>query len=90
MDDLITSGRVADLALAVLILEGVGLALHHRLTGQGLSGPVILSMLVPGALLMLALRGSLTSAPWTWIASCLSFALIAHVWDICRRMRDTR
>ncbi|WP_010218336.1 hypothetical protein [Sphingomonas sp. PAMC 26621] len=41
--------------------------------------------LLPGALMMLALRAALTGAAWWWIALALAASFPAHLADLMRR-----
>ena len=43
--------------------------------------------LLPGALMMLALRAALTGMGWPWIALALAASFPAHLADISRRPR---
>ena len=43
--------------------------------------------LLPGALMLLALRAALTGAGWPWIALALAASFPAHLADIARRPR---
>ena len=79
------SGHVVDIVLAVMVLEaGLLLAYRYR-TRHGLSATELLSVLVPGVFLLLALRGALVGAGMVPIAACLIAALLAHIADIARR-----
>ncbi|WP_404372821.1 hypothetical protein AB5I39_06795 [Sphingomonas sp. MMS24-J45] len=68
--------------LAIMAAEWVILT---RLRGWR-SGDAALR-LVPGALMMLALRAALTGAGWPWIALALAASFPAHLADIARRPR---
>jgi hypothetical protein len=68
-----------------MFLEGIGLLLYRRSTGRGLGPLTILTGLVPGACLVLALRGALVGAWWGWIALALSVSLLAHLVDLRQR-----
>lgn len=41
--------------------------------------------LLPGALMMIALRGALTGSSWPWIALPLAIAFPVHLADLRRR-----
>jgi hypothetical protein len=85
MIELFASGHAVDIVLAVMALEaGLLLAYRYR-TRRGLSAAELLSVLVPGAFLLLALRGALVGAGASLIAACLVAALLAHVADVARR-----
>ena len=85
MTALFASGHVVDVVLLVMLLEaGLLLAYRYR-TRRGPSAAELLSVLVPGVFLLLALRGALVGAGITSIAACLIAALLAHVADLARR-----
>ena len=86
MGELFASGRVVDLILGFVVLEAVVLLVYGRPTGRSLSLADILSCIVPGMMLMLALRAALVGSSWPWIALCLSGALLGHLADLRRRM----
>lgn len=85
--DLISTGRIADLILALVVLEAVALCLYNQRTGAGIMPLDALSLLLPGAFLVLALRAALTQAWWGWIAAALALALLTHLFDLARRWR---
>jgi hypothetical protein len=87
VDELFASGRAADIIIGLLIVEALVLWLVHKWTGQGLAAPMILSNLASGLCLVLALRGALTGAHWTWISACLLAGLAAHAADLNVRWR---
>ncbi|WP_439814962.1 hypothetical protein [Zavarzinia sp. CC-PAN008] len=79
LGDLVDSGHVVDLILAVLVLEVLALGLWRRR---------LMAMLVaalPGACLLLALRCALTDAGWPWVALWLALSFPAHLLDLWRR-----
>lgn len=85
MSQLFASGRIADLVLLVLVLEGLALAV---LGARGRRVPplgAVLPFLVAGGFFALALRGALVGAAWPWIAAALLGALGAHLADLARR-----
>lgn len=66
--------------LAILALETVWL---WRVRRAGLA--TALAAVLPGALIVVALRGALTGAPWPAIALPLALSFPAHLWDLARR-----
>ena len=82
---LFATGHIVDLILAFTAVEAALVSAYHRRTGRGLSPGDLLSNLLSGVCLMLALRGALVGAWWGWIAACLLAALIAHLNDLRRR-----
>jgi hypothetical protein len=81
------SGRVADIALAALLLEGLAIAVLYQRTGRGLSWSRLWPNLLAGAALLLALRSALTGASWPWIAATLLAAFAANLLDLRQRIR---
>ncbi|MBS7793043.1 hypothetical protein KTR66_23880 [Roseococcus sp. SDR] len=87
MADFFASGRVAELILLMLALEGAALGIYHRMTGRGIALRAILPFLLAGAAFALSLRAALTGAGWPLVALPLMGAFGAHVWDIAARWR---
>ena len=86
MGELLQSGRVVDLALAVLGLE-VALLFAMRQRGNGLAPIDVLCQLASGALLLLALRVELTGGDHRLTLALLSASFPAHLFDLARRAR---
>lgn len=42
-------------------------------------------LLLPGALMLLALRAALTGSGWPWVAAALTLSFPAHLADLVRR-----
>lgn len=87
MSDLFASGHIVDLILGFMALEAVALLAYRAMTGKGLAPVDLLIGLVPGAFLLLALRGALAASSWGWIALFLVAALVAHLADLRHRWR---
>jgi hypothetical protein len=87
MAEFFASGRVADLILFVLVLEGLALWLLHRRTGRGIALRAVLPFLLAGGAFALSLRAALTGADWPLVALPLAGALCAHLWDLAARWR---
>jgi hypothetical protein len=83
MADLFSSGHIVDLILAFMAAEWAAMAAWRR----GRSGAALDAVfaLLPGACLLLALRGALTGAGWTAVAGWLAVSLACHVSDLWRR-----
>ena len=75
-------GGAAEIVLLVMLVE----ALLLLVTGR-LAPATIVTALLPGALIVLALRNALIAADWPWIALPLAAALPIHLADIARRIR---
>jgi hypothetical protein len=82
MSEWFASGRAVDLVLAVIAIEALWIGLRRRgdTAGQLLA-------LVPGALLLLALRAALTGAGWPMVAMWLALSFPVHLADMARRGR---
>ncbi len=87
MGELFASGRIVDLILLLMLGEAIALSAYNYLTGKELKPLDVLIALIPGACLLLALRGALTDAHWTSIAAWLVAALITHLTDLWLRRR---
>lgn len=89
MEQLFSSGRIADLILAIMAIEAVGiLMLGGPWNGWGLAG--LLGNLAAGAALVVALRFALTGGDWTLVAAALVCSLIGHLVDVGSRLRSRR
>jgi len=85
MADLFSSGVVVDLILVVMAIElGVMACLRRRLPRRVDILEVVLALL-PGVLLLLALRAALLQMPWGWVALFLALALPPHLADAAQR-----
>jgi hypothetical protein len=85
MEEFFRSGLVADVILVVMVAEALLLLVYRKLTGRGPAPGDLLTMLLAGACLVLALRAVLTGAHWPVVAVCLIAALLAHLLDLYRR-----
>ncbi len=86
VEDLITSGRIANIILAVLAVEAalVGFLLWRRQQARGLLS--FLASLLAGAALVLCLRAALMNAGWPFVAIFLLAALLAHLAETVLRL----
>jgi hypothetical protein len=82
------SSRIADLVLAVMLVEAVVLLAWSLRTASTLRTANIMSALLPGFFLVLALRAALVQAEWFWIALALVGALITHLVDMRMRFQS--
>ncbi|MFO1455917.1 MAG: hypothetical protein U1F18_06710 [Steroidobacteraceae bacterium] len=87
MIELFEHPTLVDGLLVFVALEAVVLYAWHRRTGGGLAPRTILSVLLPGACLMLALRAALANQGGAAIAGWLLAALLAHLADLATRWR---
>ena len=75
-------GHAVDLILAIMLVEFVVLT-----RGRGWRAGDAALRLLPGALMMLALRAALTGAGWPWIALALAASFPVHLADLAQRPR---
>jgi hypothetical protein len=80
--ELFRSGRIIDLILAAVVLEGAILWTYRRVTGRGPRIAGLLANLASGACLLLALGLALRGAEWELTAAWLAAALLAHLADL--------
>ncbi|MFO0580377.1 MAG: hypothetical protein U1A78_40920 [Polyangia bacterium] len=87
MREFFTSGRAVDLVLAVLGLEVAALGWLWARRGRGVAPLDLLGLVLPGALLLGALRCALTGADVRWTAVLVTASFPAHLFDLVRRAR---
>ena len=80
-----TTIQLVDAIIALVLLEGVGLALYRRAKGRGMPGPEILSFLGAGAGLLIALRVLISDGAFVWFACAMLVSLGMHVWHVRQR-----
>lgn len=82
-----SGGRIADVVLGVMLVEGLLLLWLSRRPHLRLSAASITLALLPGFFLALALRAALVHADWSWIALALIGALASHLADMRLRFQ---
>ena len=85
MTDLFATGRIVDLILGLMVLEGLGLVLYRHKTGSGIAAKALAANLLAGGCLLLAVRLALAGAQWPWVSLWLAAALLAHLADLRSR-----
>ena len=85
MQDLLASGRIVDLILALMVPEAVGLLAIWWFAGQGVRPVPLLANLAAGGLLLLALRSALTGGSPATLSVFLLLSLVAHIVDLACR-----
>jgi hypothetical protein len=75
---LFASGHAVDVVLAFMAVEAIWLVRRRPLL-------TVFLTLVPGALMLLALRAALVGLPWYWIALPLTASLPVHLADLRHR-----
>jgi hypothetical protein len=88
MAELFASGRLIDLILGLMAVEGLALTLLFRRTGKGAAPRDLVGLLLAGGCLLLAVRAALTDAAWVWVGLWLGLALLAHLADLAMRWRS--
>lgn len=81
------ASALADLVLAVMLLEAIALFVYGTRTGRGMPVTQIWGMLLPGALLVAAGRVALAGGHPLVVMTLLGAALCAHAADLRRRWR---
>lgn len=87
MQELFATGRIADIVLVLMLLEGIALTALYRTRHIGIDTVSLWINLAAGAALFLALKSALTHQEWTTTAAYLVAGLIAHVADLAARWR---
>lgn len=82
MQDIVWSLQLLDIAIVITVVEGLAVALYHRITGKGLAAKDFALNLISGLSLMFAMRGALVSSEWSWIAVWLLCAGLTHWADL--------
>jgi hypothetical protein len=82
LNALFESGRAVDIGIAVSVGEFVVATWRQRRRGAKLN---LVFALLPGVLLMLALRAALTGAGVAWVAVFLAASFPIHLIDLARR-----
>ncbi len=85
VQSLIQTGRVADLVIVVLLAEAAVFIGFRVATGRGFAVSSVVSNMLAGLFLVLALRSALTDASWMWTALSLAAAGVAHAVDLAVR-----
>jgi uncharacterized membrane protein YhaH (DUF805 family) len=81
------SGRVIDALMVLLAVEGLILIAVRRHRGLGSAAWMAALIVVPGLLLMLAVKLALINADWRLIAVTLAAAGAVHAADVAHRLR---
>lgn len=85
MQAIFSGTLLIDIVIGVTLLEWALLSWWHRRTGRGIPMSELRNTLFAGLYLMLALRASMTGAPWYVVALLLLAAGLTHAADLWRR-----
>ena len=86
LEGLFASGRIADIALVLMMAGTVTVWLYRRSASRPIPFADLAWNALAGAGLLLALRVALTGAGWPWVAGFLTLSLIGYVGDLRRRL----
>jgi hypothetical protein len=86
--ELFASGRIVDLILVMVAIEAFVLLTYRLRTGLGVSAARLLTNLLAGVFLLLALRSALIGSYWVWTSAWLGAGLFAHIADLAQRWRN--
>lgn len=89
MAQLLMSGQLIDLIVALIVAEAGLIVFLHRRNPDRPSPGDLFPNLISGAALMVAIKLALVAAPWYALAACLGVSLLAHLADLARRYRQT-
>lgn len=79
MESLFSTGRIIDAIIILTLVEMLLLCVYYWRTGKGIPTSLVVSNLMAGLCLLLAVRLALSGVAWSWIASCLLASLLAHL-----------
>jgi hypothetical protein len=86
MEELIRSGRIAHVILAVLVIELVVVSLYLLRRGRTREALSASASLTAGAALVTALGLALAGGGWMAIGVCLLISLVAHLAELVIRL----
>ena len=87
MIDFLSGVHAVDLILAIVAIEIAAITVYWHTRHRGIAPAQLLPNLLAGALLLIALRLSLSSYSWPWYTACLALAGIANIADLRQRWR---
>jgi hypothetical protein len=88
MKEFLQDGRIIEVILALMVVEGLLLSAWYKLKGQGVAPINLVVNLLAGVFLLLAVLGVLQDASSWTLGTCLGAALLAHVADLALRWND--
>ena len=88
LGDLVRSGRIAEIALALIVIEAIVVSRIRTRHGRAALDVGLIAHLAAGGFLLLALRAALTGTGWETVAAWLFGGLVAHLVDLGARLRS--
>lgn len=88
MEEIIKSGHVVDIIVALMMLEAAVLYALYRKLGHGIPPAGLFGNLLAGICLLMALRTALTGGDWWLIAFWLAASLAGHLLDLRSRWQS--
>jgi len=88
--ELFASGRMVDIILVLMVAQGLAIIGLRKLGWAVITPQSYALNALPGACLLLALRGALVDATWTLIAACLFAGLLMHWLELWQRARNEK
>lgn len=85
MHEIFSGTLLIDIVITVTLVEWGVLSWWRRRTGRGIPMSELRATLLAGLYLMLALRASMTAAPWYVVALLLLAAGLTHAADMWQR-----
>jgi hypothetical protein len=85
LGELVTSGRMIDVILVLVVIEALALSALHRRSARWPSLRMLMPNLLSGVALLFAVRLALADAWWGWLSACLLAALVMHLADLAVR-----
>ena len=85
MHEIFSGTLLIDIVITVTLVEWGVLSWWHRRTGRGIPMSELRATLLAGLYLMLALRASMTAAPWYVVALLLLATGLTHAANMWQR-----
>jgi hypothetical protein len=84
----LSSGRLIDLILAFMLIEGIALIAYQRVTKRGIAPASLIKNLLAGGCILLAFRAALAGWGIGAITACLGLSFAAHLADLQDRWKS--
>ncbi|MEO7359295.1 MAG: hypothetical protein ABI120_03130 [Gemmatimonadaceae bacterium] len=77
--------QLVDAIIALVMIEGIGLAVFRLANGRGMPTREVVSFLGAGAGLLVALRVLISDGSFLWFAAAMLVSLVLHLWHVKQR-----